>query len=239
MQLYKLGEMEQNFADLIWEHAPIASGRRIIKGIPLAFGEVDTKQRIKNVLRYRKPARILIIAAVIASVILAIQFLAYPSDETNSGNEENAFYGVVTYADEGEEIFVMETYPARFSHKAEKIEVMGRGPFALQFMGENRYRFTVPMGMAPDVQTGDLLNIYRLGTDGNGRAQDKELLSSVEILEIVPEYYQIWVNMSTEEAEAFLKKFGTGIECELIKQDAGQENPQGQAQSQEQMTVPV
>lgn len=264
----------------------LASGHRVIKGIPLAFGEGDTKQRIENVLRYRKPARILIIAAVIASVILAIQFLAYPAEEATSGNEENAFYGVVAYADEGgenppmvvriprfgdvdipeadsiepyieidfngleigdliritfpkgEEISVMETYPAQFSHKAEKIEVMGRGPFALQFMGENRYRFTVPLGMAPDAQTGDLLNIYRLGTDGNGRAQDKEFLSSVEILEVVPEYYQIWVNMSTEEAEAFLKEFGTGIECELIKQDAGQENPQEQAQYQEQMTPP-
>lgn len=266
----------------------LASGHRIIKGIPLAFGEGDTKQRIENVLRYRKPTRILIIAAVIASITLAIQFLAYPANEANSGNEENAFYGVVTYADaegenspmvvriprfgdvdipeadsvepyieidfnglevgdliritfpKGEEISVMETYPAQFSQKAEKIEVMGRGPFALQLMEGNRYRFTVPLGMAPDAQAGDLLNIYRPGTDGNGQAQDKELLSSVEILEVVPEYYQIWVNMSTEEAEAFLKEFGNGIECELIKQGAGHDNPQEQrqAQSQEQMTPP-
>ena len=264
----------------------LASGHRIIKGIPLAFGEGDTKQRIENVLRYRKPTRILIIAAVIASITLAIQFLAYPADEANSDNEENAFYGVITYADtegenppmvvriprfgdvdipeadsvepyieidfngleigdliritfpKGEEISVMETYPAQFSQKAEKIEVMGRGPFALQLMEGNRYRFTVPLGMAPDAQAGDLLNIYHPGTDGNGQAQDKELLSSVEILEVVPESYQIWVNMSTEEAEAFLKEFGTGIECELIKQDTGQENPQGQAPFQEQMTPP-
>lgn len=268
----------------------LASGNRIIKGIPLAFGEGDTKQRIENVLRYRKPARILIIAAVIASITLAIQFLAYPADEANSVNEENAFYGVVTYADtegenspmvvriprfgdvdipeadsvepyieidfnglevgdliritfpKGEEISVMETYPAQFSQKAEKIEVMGRGPFALQLMEGNRYRFTVPLGMAPDAQVGDLLNIYCTGTDGNSQAQDKELLSSVEILEVVPEAYQIWVNMSTEEAEAFLKEFGTGIECELIKQGTGHDNPQGQeqrqAQSQEQMAPP-
>lgn len=27
METYKLGEMEQRFADMIWEHAPIASGQ--------------------------------------------------------------------------------------------------------------------------------------------------------------------------------------------------------------------
>lgn len=74
----------------------LASGHRIIKGIPLAFGEGDTKQRIENVLRYRKPTRILIIAAVIASVILAIQFLAYPADEANSVNDGSIFYSIAT-----------------------------------------------------------------------------------------------------------------------------------------------
>lgn len=29
MEQYKLGEMEQRFADLIWEHAPIASGELV------------------------------------------------------------------------------------------------------------------------------------------------------------------------------------------------------------------
>ena len=29
MEPYKLGEMEQKFADLIWEHAPIASGELV------------------------------------------------------------------------------------------------------------------------------------------------------------------------------------------------------------------
>lgn len=37
METYKLGEMEQNFADLIWEHAPIASGE-LTKLCETAFG---------------------------------------------------------------------------------------------------------------------------------------------------------------------------------------------------------
>ncbi|MEG1072549.1 MAG: M56 family metallopeptidase, partial [Oscillospiraceae bacterium] len=34
----------------------LATGRRIVGGTPLAFGEGDTKSRIKNVLNYKKPA---------------------------------------------------------------------------------------------------------------------------------------------------------------------------------------
>lgn len=37
METYKLGEMEQKFADLIWEHAPIASGE-LTKLCETAFG---------------------------------------------------------------------------------------------------------------------------------------------------------------------------------------------------------
>jgi hypothetical protein len=32
----------------------LATGRKKIAGIPLAFGEGDTKSRIKNVLNYKK-----------------------------------------------------------------------------------------------------------------------------------------------------------------------------------------
>lgn len=34
----------------------LATGRKIIAGTPLAFGEGDTKGRIRNVLTYKKPA---------------------------------------------------------------------------------------------------------------------------------------------------------------------------------------
>jgi len=37
MEPYKLGEMEQKFADLIWEHAPVASGE-LVKLCEAAFG---------------------------------------------------------------------------------------------------------------------------------------------------------------------------------------------------------
>lgn len=71
----------------------MAAGGRIIKGIPLAFGESDTGSRIKNVLRYKKPAAFLAGVAAFFSIILAVVFLANPA---KAKENPNIFYGVVT-----------------------------------------------------------------------------------------------------------------------------------------------
>jgi len=54
----------------------LATGKRIIAGTPLAFGEGDTKNRIKNVMSYKKPALWVIIAAIIVVAALTIGFAA-------------------------------------------------------------------------------------------------------------------------------------------------------------------
>lgn len=50
----------------------LATGRRIIGGTPLAFGEGDTKGRIKNVLNYKKPAFWVVALSLIIVVVLGI-----------------------------------------------------------------------------------------------------------------------------------------------------------------------
>ena len=52
--------------------------RRLIAACPLAFGETNVKTRIKAVLNYKKPAFWLVLAAVLASVIVAVCFLTDP-----------------------------------------------------------------------------------------------------------------------------------------------------------------
>lgn len=52
--------------------------RRMIAACPLAFGEVGVKNRIKNVLHYKKPAFWIIVVAVIAAVVTAVCFLTDP-----------------------------------------------------------------------------------------------------------------------------------------------------------------
>ena len=54
----------------------LSTGRRIINGSPLAFGEGGVKTRIKNVLNFKKPSRIIIAVAVILVVALGIGLAA-------------------------------------------------------------------------------------------------------------------------------------------------------------------
>lgn len=80
----------------------LASGRRRISGMPLAFGEGDTGSRIKNVLRYRKPKLWPAAAAVIVCAVAAVILAANPfegqedSGDTAGSALQVSVYGVVT-----------------------------------------------------------------------------------------------------------------------------------------------
>ena len=57
----------------------LATGRRIIAGTPPAFGEGDTKGRINNLSKWKKPAVWVVLVAVVACVVLAVCLLTNPS----------------------------------------------------------------------------------------------------------------------------------------------------------------
>lgn len=65
----------------------LATGRHIINGTPLAFGEGDTGKRIKNILKLKKPAVITIVLAIIFCVVLGIILLANPKDNNTENND--------------------------------------------------------------------------------------------------------------------------------------------------------
>lgn len=52
---------------------------RSIAACPLAFGEVDVKGRVKNVLNYKKPEFGIIVGTIIACIAAAVCFLTNPS----------------------------------------------------------------------------------------------------------------------------------------------------------------
>lgn len=56
----------------------LATGKKIITGTPLAFGEGDTKSRIENVLHYKKPALWVMLAALVAVSAICIVFASNP-----------------------------------------------------------------------------------------------------------------------------------------------------------------
>jgi len=68
----------------------LATGKRIVGGIPLAFGEGDTRGRIKNVLNYKKPTFWLIIVTMIAIIIMGVGLITNPKDQEMGSAGVNA-----------------------------------------------------------------------------------------------------------------------------------------------------
>lgn len=68
-----------------------ASNRRVIAACPVAFGEVSVKERVKNVLNYRKPAFWVLAAAVLACIIVPVCFMTQKKVDAaeNTDNPEN------------------------------------------------------------------------------------------------------------------------------------------------------
>lgn len=56
----------------------LATGRRIIAGAPLAFGEGDPKGRIRNLAKWKKPALWILVVAAVVCLILGVCLLTDP-----------------------------------------------------------------------------------------------------------------------------------------------------------------
>lgn len=67
--------------------------RVMIAACPLAFGEIGVKERVKNVLSYKKPAFWIILVAVIVCIAVAICFLTDPitKDKTQGTQSSQRF----------------------------------------------------------------------------------------------------------------------------------------------------
>ena len=58
-----------------------STGRRLVTICPLAFGEVSVKERVKNVLNYKKPAFWVIVVAVAACAVVTVCFATNPKQD--------------------------------------------------------------------------------------------------------------------------------------------------------------
>ncbi|MDW5298724.1 MAG: M56 family metallopeptidase [Sedimentibacter sp.] len=59
----------------------LATGRRILNGSPLAFGEGNVKWRIKNVLNYKKPKFWVVVISIIVVIAVGIGLIANPKTD--------------------------------------------------------------------------------------------------------------------------------------------------------------
>lgn len=71
----------------------ITTGRRIIAGAPLAFGEGDPKGRIRNLAKWKKPILWISVAAVVVCTALALCLLTDPMDQSTVSGGNVFFLG--------------------------------------------------------------------------------------------------------------------------------------------------
>ena len=69
----------------------LASNRRLIAGSPLAFSEGGLKERIKRVLNFKKPSRVIIVLAAVLAIILSAGFVANRASEETNGGENGPY----------------------------------------------------------------------------------------------------------------------------------------------------
>ena len=81
----------------------LATGRHILNGSPLAFGEGNVKKRIKNVLNYKKPRFWVVIASAIVLIGAGITLLSNP---VRGEQRELIYYGDVDGNGQDESIFI-------------------------------------------------------------------------------------------------------------------------------------
>ena len=113
----------------------LATGRRIIAGTPLAFGEGDTKGRINNLSKWKKPTVWVVLVAVVACIVLAVCLLTNPKENT-----QNA--------------------PEPFGHSYRVAEIINEAPqFSFTYTVETapRYQFPNDYGM---LVSGDALDTH-------------------------------------------------------------------------------
>ncbi|MBQ3007628.1 MAG: hypothetical protein IJD78_08720 [Clostridia bacterium] len=88
------GDMRKEYARALLD---CAVNRRRIAACPLAFGEVSVKNRIKNVMNYKKPAFWVIILAIAACIVAAVCFLTNP--ETKEYHDVGNRLKITVYSD--------------------------------------------------------------------------------------------------------------------------------------------
>ncbi len=100
-------------ADIRAEYATsllkLATGRRVIAGTPLAFGEGDTRGRIKNIANWRKPTFWVVVVAVVACITLAVCLLTDPVGDIGNEVQEEFVGKVKNVGDAGYIVTVMDS----------------------------------------------------------------------------------------------------------------------------------
>ncbi len=110
-----------------------SSPHKIISPCPLAFGELGVKERVKKVLKYKKPGLLIVVFSVVLCVLSACLFLTDPKEDTASQDgvkpveKENKNGATIRYPDlVSESVKTSKFYEEALRDKNAHITVNGR-----------------------------------------------------------------------------------------------------------------
>lgn len=99
----------------------LATGKHVLNGSPLAFGEGNVSGRIKNVLNYKKPSFWVILLAIIIIVVISIGLLTNPKKQESILHAENTTSYEIVHLSYGDEQYLISPLSGDSAKLVEKI----------------------------------------------------------------------------------------------------------------------
>ena len=130
-----------------------ATGRQIIAGTPLAFGEGDTKGRIRNVMNYKKPAFWVVVIAAVAAVAVCISLVANPQRTSMEWAKTLNFNNILSI-----ELVAMSGNENERYRKFDRLEF----PAIVSLINDSRGSYVA----SPEVIAGGTITFYITTKDG-------------------------------------------------------------------------
>ena len=127
--------------------------QRMISACPLAFGEVDVKKRITNVLNYKKPAFWIIILSILACVIVAMCFLTEPKEKTEDNRVDLNNEEVDSYSQQQELEYQEEL-------KREEVVASSKDKELINTEKENSEKSIKPLTTPPTMYLQNVFSSY-------------------------------------------------------------------------------
>ena len=132
----------------------LATGHRLFTGNPLAFGEGNPTDRVRNLAKWKKPAFWMVLICVVLCLVLAVCLLTNP--ETDAPDEINIVETIPTVATEAE---VTPVNDWGVSIKPDRVSRIGATALFV-------YSGSIPGEEGAELTYGDFLSLDRM-VDGN------------------------------------------------------------------------
>ena len=133
----------------------LATGHRLFAGNPLAFGEGNPTDRVRNLAKWKKPAFWMVLICVVLCLVLAVCLLTNP--ETDAPDEINIVETIPTVATEAE---VTPVNDWGVSIKPDRVSRTGATALFV-------YSGSIPGEEGVELYYGDLLTLERVDENGN------------------------------------------------------------------------